>query len=163
MPPSSICGMTSIIAICTACPEFWDIVEMKMPMPSTTNRNRTVPSRNIQKLPRRGIPNTHMPRIVMMAMSTKASRKYGAMMMLNGRSGIIASYSNVPCSRSLTSPMLVIIVPISVMIRPISPGIMTNEVFRSGLKNIVITDVLASFARASLVCSDISLFFSNDG
>ena len=50
-----------------------------------------------------------------------------------GLIGITASCSSVPASRSRTSPMLVMIVPMNVRIRPMIAGTMTHEVFSSGL------------------------------
>jgi hypothetical protein len=72
-------------------------------------------------------------------MSSEARRKYGAILPIttsDGRNGITASCSSVPFCRSFTSPMLVTSMPMNVRIRPMIPGIMTQLVFRSGLKRI---------------------------
>ena len=71
-----------------------------------------------------------------MVMSSAATRKYGVilpMITVLGLMGITASCSRVPASRSRTSPMLVMIVPMNVRIRPMMAGTMTHEVLRSGL------------------------------
>ncbi|CPU66278.1 Uncharacterised protein [Mycobacteroides abscessus] len=47
--------------------------------------------------------------------------------------GITASCSKVPASRSRTRPMLVMIVPMKVRIKPMIAGTMTHDVSRSGL------------------------------
>ena len=50
-----------------------------------------------------------------------------------GLIGITASCSSVPASRSRTRPMLVMIVPMNVRIRPMIAGTITQDVFSSGL------------------------------
>ena len=50
-----------------------------------------------------------------------------------GLIGITASCSSVPASRSRTMPMLVMIVPMKVRMRPMIAGTITHDVFRSGL------------------------------
>ncbi len=50
-----------------------------------------------------------------------------------GRMGITASCSSVPVSRSRTRPMLVMMVPMKVRIRPMIAGTITQDVLSSGL------------------------------
>ena len=72
----------------------------------------------------------------MITMSTEARMKYGVILpriTVLGLIGITASCSSVPDSRSFTSPMLVMIVPMKVRIRPMIAGTITHEVLSSGL------------------------------
>ena len=68
--------------------------------------------------------------------STAATIRYGAIlpaMTSHARNGITASCSRVPDWRSLTTPRLVISVPMNTRISPARPGTITHEVLRSWL------------------------------
>ncbi len=65
-----------------------------------------------------------------------ATRKYGTILPSTtslGFSGITASCSRVPDWRSLTTPRLVMIVPMKTRTTPHRPGIMMSDVVRPGL------------------------------
>ncbi len=119
-----------------AWPWFCETLEISTPKPSVTNRNNSAPSPNVTGEPWNGTPNTAMPTASTMIKSTVATRKYGTILPSTtslGLSGITASCSNVPDSRSRTTPRLVMIVPTNTSTTPQMPGIMMSDVLRLGL------------------------------
>src|SRR5674476_1286168 len=141
MPDSRICGSMKKNAVWIACPVVCEIVEMKTPSPSTTNRNSAAPSTKTNTIPLNGTSKSNMPSVVMMSMSIEPTRKYGEILpriTVLGLIGMTASCSRVPVSRSRTRPMLVTIVPMNARISPMMAGTITQEVLMSGLYKICV-------------------------
>ena len=75
MPDNRICGSMKKKAVWIACPVVCEIVEMKTPSPSTTNRNSAAPRTNTNRFPLNGTSKSSRPSVVMMIMSMEPTRK----------------------------------------------------------------------------------------